>query len=94
MGNLTSFYAGSMTAYARLFLIAYICQNIYDAYYKMIITDELWHEVTYYHNRNIAIVSQEPWSKTGETMVDNALPMPSYSDPRVLRIPRPAIMFW
>ena len=91
--NLYSLYGGFCTAWGRMFLIAYISQNLYDQYYKEYLNDELWHECTYYHDRNIAFNPQEPWAKTGEALVDNVLPMPTLFDPRLMRIPSATVTF-
>ncbi len=93
MSNFGSFYAGGTAAFARLFFIAYISQNLYDVYYKKMLHDELSNECTYYNMRNIAFVPQEPWTKTGEALVDRALPLPTNFDPRALKIPGPTVMF-
>lgn len=80
MNNLHSFYAGSVAAYGRLFILAYISQYILDAYHKSFLMDELWHCPTYYSRGGIALLPDSPWSAIGETLVDNSMSLPDLPD--------------
>ena len=83
MNNLQSFYAGAVSAFGRLFVLAYISQYMLDAYHKSFLSDELWHSPTYYSHGGIAFIPDQPWSGIGESLMDNALSLPDISNPAI-----------